>query len=486
MHHLKFHSPRSPLGRRTVWLAIAAFFFPQASTVATEPFDGRSQRPPGLAADSLTPEHREAADRGFRFLTETPLIPPDFLDSTFQDVWQQWPDRLRQEAQTRDPKQRRIMAFRRYGLTPRPGHAAGKPLQYAIDSRGGWCMNCFTCHGGTVYGNPMPGAPNNRIALQSLVEETLLTKTQQGLPPSRMDLGAIAIPLGTSNGTTNAVVFGMGLMHNRDERLNVVAAAPTLFTNHDMDAPPWWYFYKRPYMYIDGFAAKGHRGLMQFTLVPENGPEFYNEQEDNFRDVLAYITSLRPPKYPHPIDSKLAHKGQIVFQNNCADCHGTYGDEWTYPNVRIPIEEIGTDPVRLTALPVSGRTKYANSWFAHDKTGRKQVNVVDPDGYVAPPLDGIWASAPYFHNGSVPTLWGGLNSAKRPTIWRPTSESMHPSKIGLTVEVIEEVPDNELDRVKRRSYFDTRRFGKSNAGHTFPDTLSQNEKRAVLEYLKTL
>ena len=39
--------------------------------------------------------------------------------------------------------------------------------------------------------------------------------------------------------------------------------------------------------------------------------------------------------------------------------------------------------------------------------GRKD-NLNDPGGYVATPLDGLWASSPYFHNGSVPTLWHGL------------------------------------------------------------------------------
>ena len=61
---------------------------------------------------------------------------------------------------------------------------------------------------------------------------------------------------------------------------------PQSFVHHDMDAPPWWHFHKRPYIYIDGFAEKGHRGLMQFMLIPENGPEFFREHEDEFRDVL--------------------------------------------------------------------------------------------------------------------------------------------------------------------------------------------------------
>jgi len=439
-----------------------------------------------VRAEDSNDAKETAAARGYRFLTETALIPPDFQDETFQQVWQEWPERLRARASRASESQRRQMAFDRYGLTPLPGETTGKPLQYVVNENGGWCMNCFTCHGGTVYGQPTPGAPNNRIALHSLVEETLLSKTRHGLPPSRMDLGAMAIPLGTSNGTTNAVVFGMGLMHNRDADLNLVPAAPKLFTNHDMDAPPWWYFYKRPYMYIDGFAQKGHRGLMQFTLVPENGPEFYNRYEDSFRDVLAYITSLRPPQYPGTVNRQLADRGRALFLDNCARCHGTYGEDWTYPNRRIPLEDIGTDPVRLTALSVAGRQSYARSWFAGNANGRPQQNIVDPNGYVAPPLDGVWASAPYLHNGSVPTLWHVLNPKQRPTVWRPTSQDMDENRIGLTIEIVDSVPENETDRVKRRSYFDTRLFGKSNKGHTYPNSLSTTQKRAVLEYLKTL
>ena len=111
---------------------------------------------------------------------------------------------------------------------------------------------------------------------------------------------------------------------------------------------------------------------------------------------------------------------------------------------------------------------------------------VDPDGYVAPPLDGVWASPPYFHNGSVPTLWHVLNPSERPTVWRRTAEEIDHEKIGFQIEVVDKVPLAEPDVAIRRSYFDTRRFGKSNAGHNFPDELSPEEKLAVLEYLKTL
>lgn len=428
----------------------------------------------------------DAADRGFRFLTEVPLIPPDFDDETFNEVWKEWPEDLRKVAEASSPTERRRMAFDRYGLTPRPNDTSGKPLQYTIGPKGGWSMNCFTCHGGTVYGDPMPGSPNNRIALQSLVEETFQAKLRMKKPPSRMDVGAMVIPLGTTNGTTNAVVFGMGLMDARDTDLNVIVTLPKMFTHHDMDAPPWWTFHKRPNMYIDGFAEKGHRGLMQFTLVPENGPSYYRKHEAAFADVLAYIESLRPPVYPKQIDPVLKRQGQQLFEQHCASCHGTYAADGSYPNVRIALDDVGTDPVRLSALTVAGRTKYANSWFAHAGEAQHQTTEVDPDGYVAPPLDGIWASAPYLHNGSVPTLWHMLNPKSRPTVWRRTSFEMDESRVGLAVEELEEPPVTVSDPVVRRSYFDTRRFGKSKAGHDYPDVLTTSEKRAVLEYLKSL
>ena len=39
-------------------------------------------------------------------------------------------------------------------------------------------------------------------------------------------------------------------------------------------------------------------------------------------------------------------------------------------------------------------------------------------GYTAPPLDGIWATGPFLHNGSVPNLALVLDSTRRPTYWR--------------------------------------------------------------------
>jgi mono/diheme cytochrome c family protein len=299
-----------------------------------------------------------------------------------------------------------------------------------------------------------------------------------------MDFGSVFVPLGSTNGTTNAVMFGVVLMAYRDANLVLHKDRPApKMVHHDMDAPPWWHFQRKKMLYIDGFAEKGHRGLMQFMLVPQNGPQNFRAWEDDFRDVLAYITSLEPPKYPYPIDEKLALAGRAAFQRVCADCHGTYGADRRYPERRVPIDEVGTDRVRLDALSPAHRDAYGQSWFADFG---KKANVSNPDGYVAPPLDGVWASAPYFHNGSVPTLWDVLHPSERPIVWTRKDDALDADRVGLQIEKYDELPADANEGWQRRQYFDTRRFGKSAAGHDFPDALSEHERRAVLEYLKTL
>src|SRR5690606_13094169 len=126
-----------------------------------------------------------------------------------------------------------------------------------------------------------------------------------------------------------------------------------------------WHFKKKTHIYADGYAERGHRGLMQFMLIRSNGPDRFREWESDFRDVAAYLESLQPPRYPFPVDRQMADIGQRVFAKTCAECHGTYGKEPTYPNRIVSIEEVGTDRVRLDAITPEGRRLYGDSWFGH-------------------------------------------------------------------------------------------------------------------------
>jgi len=437
------------------------------------------------AAASAAFAEETAAERGYRFLTEKPYLPVDFREDDLAEVWKIWPEPLRTQAENATADQRRKMAFDRYGLTERPHDDSGKPLQYVVTDKGEWVMNCFACHGGSVLGEPFPGRPNSNYLLQTLTEEMRLSKASRKKKLDRLDVASLFMPLGQSRGVTNAVMFGVILLAYRDADLNVIQNTDTpQLIHHDMDPPPWWHFKKKKRLYIDGFAPTGHRPLMQFMLVKENGPEKFREWEDDYRDVYAWLQTVEPPKFPFAVDQPLAAQGEQVFKEHCARCHGAYGDEPSYPELRIPLKDINTDPVRLTALTGEHRAHYGHTWFA---ALSETPTIEKPNGYVAPPLDGVWASAPYFHNGAVPTLWHVLHPDQRPLVWRRRGpDAFDQSRIGLAVEEMKSIPRTDRSAILRREYFDTQDYGKSAAGHRFPDALSEPQKQAVLEYLKTL
>lgn len=57
---------------------------------------------------------------------------------------------------------------------------------------------------------------------------------------------------------------------------------------------------------------------------------------------------------------------------------------------------------------------------------------------------------------------------------------------GLPVKSFDQMPTEILTAAKKHRFFDTRNFGKSAAGHDFPNVLTEPDRAAVLEYLKTL
>ena len=441
-------------------------------------------------ADTAPPAPDRAGDpaRGYEILRTKPLLPPDFDRDTLLRTPLVWPAELREAARAKGEGGRLAMAFSRYGLVaPPPGDPVGGDVLNYVETPGGWVMNCFGCHGGKVAGRTVPGLPNSHYGLETLTEETRSVKLFTGKPLSHQDLGLMRFPLGGSHGTTNAVMFGVVLDAFREPDMTVNLdrdpEAGGELVHHDVDAPPWWHVKKKSRLYIDGFAPINHRVLMQFMLLPDADRETVYAWEDDFRDVLAYIRSVEAPAYPFEVDGDLAAAGERVFLRNCAECHGTYSDdpaEETYPEVTVPIDVIGTDRVRLDALTVAHRRHLKSTWMS--RYGADPV-VEDPGGYVAPPLDGVWASAPYFHNGSVPTLAGVLSPKLRPVLWRRTENGYDRDRVGLEYEHVDAVPARDA-----RLVFDARRAdtGKTNGGHEFAAGLPAGEKRALLEYLKTL
>jgi hypothetical protein len=233
--------------------------------------------------------------------------------------------------------------------------------------------------------------------------------------------------------------------------------------------------------------ARSVRSIMQFMMHPLSLPGDFAKAEPQFKDILEYLLSIEPPKYPLPIDKNLAATGKVIFTENCAKCHGTYGEQWTYPNKIIPLDEIGTDPKRYHNINEKFGNAYNTSWFAKESPQGKKVQATA--GYQAPPLDGIWATAPYFHNGSVPTLAGVLNSKARPKAFTRSfrTEIKDYDAVNVGWKITETLPSlKNLNPYERRKIYDTTQPGRGNGGHTYGDDLSDAERKALIEYLKTL
>lgn len=233
------------------------------------------------------------------------------------------------------------------------------------------------------------------------------------------------------------------------------------------------------------------------------------------------LHSLRAPAWPAevlgPIDPIKAARGAAIFQRRCEGCHGIHvartprQSEWKVTYIKL--EKIGTDPqaannfadhvydarkldgperlsggegLKLVTTKVKGyrydrlglTTEQREAWDGYGRTGE----VVAFRGYKARPLVGIWASPPYLHNGSVPTLWD-LLSPTRPAKFAVGSREYDPVKVGFVTTPV--AHGGELDTTAR---------GNSNAGHWFADdkragrigpAFNDADRSALIEYLKS-
>jgi mono/diheme cytochrome c family protein len=197
------------------------------------------------------------------------------------------------------------------------------------------------------------------------------------------------------------------------------------------------------------------------------------KQPSSLKRVLEYLSDLQPPKYPFAVDSTLAATGAATYATNCASCHDTNGAR---ANEAIPIGEIGTDRGRLDAWEAGSADAFNAFGVGHAWTFsnfRKSSS-----GYVAPPLDGVWLNAPYLHNGSVPTLSDLLEpAANRPTRFWRGYDVYDQTRVGFV--------SNDPEAQRTGTLLDATQPGNGNGGHTYGTMLPADQKRALLEYLKT-
>ncbi len=336
-------------------------------------------------------------------------------------------------------------------------------------------------------------------------------------------------------------------------------------------------------------------------LFSVDGKYYRDRIEQYDQDLEAFFLSLESPAWPGEIDEALAEQGAVLFHSkdlwaqpgnadrprppggngSCASCHGAYSPRYVNdPNYledpRLegiashisPLAVIGTDRARSDMLTPTLREGWDTTYWGYPEGAEGYVapgtkdplteaaDDVAPNrpvgacgwektviGYQAPPLYGVWATAPYFHNGSVPTLELVLDSSQRPAIWRRQLQSMGPNgevtgfdqRLGAAFDTgavgwkhqalhcsdipgsqemncspVEDegpslvqlaqnylnstlswaglltIPDPAEGAVDKRLVYDSRILGNGKDGHEFSDVLTEAERKAIIEYLKTL
>jgi endo-cleaving rubber dioxygenase len=369
-----------------------------------------------------------------------------------------------------------------------------------------------------------------------------------------------------------------------------------------IDTPAWWNMGHRPVKFQDGvFPMDAPRVDMVFYTpflglfgnlggpVSEAGQTWMRQHGP---EANTWIETLKAPAYPGTINTALAEQGAVLFHTldlwsrtnpapkpaegngSCASCHGAYAPRYVNDPTFLatprlegmasyitPHRIIQSDRVRADANNQAVQVAGATNFFGYPNT-RGTPNECGPQnrsdlrgsrelGYLAPPLYGVWASAPYMHNGSVPNVWEVLKPTDRKPLWKRRSKSprwdqtgrvimgydtsmaaydtaklgfkydtitcQKPSLLNLNPSIYLRCDPNDdpisswYDQVIRglysnvvlawnvlfpptitntdienRKVYNVYMYGQGNGGHEFSSVLTDQERAAIIEYLKTL
>lgn len=230
-------------------------------------------------------------------------------------------------------------------------------------------------------------------------------------------------------------------------------------------------------------------------------------------ELTVAVFATEAPRYvdffgEERVDVEAARRGEALFNATCSQCHGVYLKAWNGDNAhelvgddllattfvqynpQTTVEDVGTSPLRA-----EGMAFFAERLNELAISQWMETVVEVQEGYVPPPLVGIWARYPYLHNHSVPTLCEMLLPAhmRSEVFWMgpdqdPETDFDHDC-VGLPVG--EAIPESW--RENPRDEIDTRRTGLSNQGHDEwlqdeqgEPIFSAEERRDLVEFLKTL
>ncbi|MEL7024259.1 MAG: di-heme-cytochrome C peroxidase [Pseudomonadota bacterium] len=261
----------------------------------------------------------------------------------------------------------------------------------------------------------------------------------------------------------------------------------------------------------------------QITVRPSDHRYESSIDIDNLARIQNWLYELKSPQWPEEVLGALSEdriaRGQVLYGAHCQECHQLAerdDPKRQLETTLVTVADIGTDPraaenfvnarsssgflngekVAVLAGERMGETTATINLVVHAAMGAILKHPIDateaaisdyhsvfkaniddhPDHYKARPLDGIWSSAPYLHNGSVPTIYDLLlPPEERPARFYVGSRQLDTERVGL-----------ENDPHEDGFMFNTNLVGNGNGGHTYGTALSKEQRLDLLEFLKTL
>lgn len=325
------------------------------------------------------------------------------------------------------------------------------------------------------------------------------------------------------------------LLRNKNEKINLTAA---------IGYPPIWGIQNKHLMHYTGNTNSVLNRNVGVTMAA--GAVFLDDQDnttvhfDNLHQLENIMYKIEAPQWEKTftkemdpsfkINAERVARGKEIFNNRCAKCHTPVAVHTKFKNTlyeykRISHDVLGTDPnlainivkpihpltdatsfpatrymdqtqgiinafFKTYEIPKELQDIYTFKDYRGDDVWFKDVNLEYPGKtYIPRDLAGIWATAPFLHNNSVPTLWDLLQKPEqRPGLFRVKRRLFDPVKVGLKDydENLEECFYRKGNHSDKYQCVCTSAPGNSNAGHNFGTDLSDDAKFDLIEYLKVL
>lgn len=410
----------------------------------------------------------------------------------------------------------------------------------------GLTLSCAECHSANLFGKTVLGLTNRfSRANETFVAAKLVVPEIQPwmlrdsvgatdgeirmLERLQANLRSVATKMPQQRGLDTSlaqVALSLARRENDEYATKTPEAAahprPEPLSRQIADSKPavWWNVKYKDRWLSDGSVVSGNP-IFTNILWNEIGrggdlrelDQWFARNESVIRELTSAVFASEAPRFTDffpaerlPIDR--AKHGEALFNARCSRCHGIYEKAWDLPGATgrplvkqletvqvdypspTPVRDVGTDPHRY--LGMSSLARGLNTLAISRDNG---IVIETQKGYVPPPLVGIWARWPYFHNNSVPTLCDVLTRHEgRPTMYFAGEANDPERDFDSRCNGYPRGRQMPPEWTRNTSMlYDTARAGLSNSGHDEgiflkggQELLTPQEKSDLIIFLQTL